>query len=117
MPYRLDAHLGSAPDTVVLGHISAGRTPVLTVTSGHVVRIDTISHQDIDNGMHPVKFFGAAGIPANEVLRDAIDVYPAVDRRPKGAGAHVLTGPIRIEGDEQTVLVAEALRNDRFAKR
>src|SRR5438128_1622634 len=47
----------------------------------------------------PVKFFGAAGIAPNEVLPDAIEIY-AKAPRPKNAGAHVLTGPIFVEGAE-----------------
>ncbi len=42
VPYTVDAYLKSTPDTVVLGHLPAGRKPVLTVKSGQVVRIDTI---------------------------------------------------------------------------
>ena len=86
-PYTVDAHVRSTPDTVVLGELPAGRKPVLTVKSGQTVRIDTISHQGLISGMDPVKFFSAAGIPANEVLKDAADVYPMVGKRPKGAGA------------------------------
>src|SRR5205085_10057178 len=50
----------------------SGRAPVLTLKPGQTVRIDTVSHQGLINGMHPVKFFGDAGIPAKEVLPDAI---------------------------------------------
>src|SRR5437899_11997309 len=49
--------------------------------------------------MDPVKFFGAAGIAPNEVLPDASEIY-AKAPRPKNAGAHVLTGPIFVEGAE-----------------
>jgi acetamidase/formamidase len=97
--YTVDANLRSTPDTVVWGHIPAGRKPVLSIRSGQVVRIDTISHQGITNNMHPEQFFGAAGIAPNEVLRDAVDVYAKVTR-PKDSGAHVLTGPIYVEGAE-----------------
>ena len=72
-----DAHLRSTKDTVVRGHLPAGRKPVLTISSGQVVRIDTVSHQGITR-MDPVKFFGQAGIPASEVLRfrdRAFDIY------------------------------------------
>ena len=62
IPYNVDAHLRSTPDTVVLGHLPAGRKPVLTVRSGQVVRIDTISHQGLTSGMDPVKFFGARAL-------------------------------------------------------
>ena len=67
--------------------------------SGQTVRIDSVSHQGLINGTDPVKFFGAAGIAPGEVLPDAIEIY-AKTPRPKDAGAHVLTGPIAVEGSE-----------------
>src|SRR4029079_14841440 len=91
-----DAYVRSTPETVVRGHLPAGRKPVLTVKSGQTVRIDTISHQGV-TGTDPVTFFGSAGIKPNEVLPDAIDVFNKV-QIPKGAGTHVLTGPIYVEG-------------------
>ena len=96
---QVDAHLRSTPETVVWGYLPAGRAPILTVRSGQTVRIDTVSHQGLINGTDPVKFFGAAGIAPAEVLPDAIEIY-AKTPRPKDAGAHVLTGPIAVEGAE-----------------
>ena len=93
----VDAHVPSNPDTVVWGYLPAGRLPVLTVRSGQTVKIDTVSHQGLINGTDPVQFFGASGVAANEVLPDAIEIYRKAPR-PKDAGAHVLTGPIQIEG-------------------
>jgi len=97
--YRIDAHLPSTPATVVWGYLPAGRPPVLTIRSGQTVKIDTVSHQGLLSGVDPVKFFGAAGIAADEVLPDASEIY-AKAPRPKAAGAHVLTGPIFVEGAE-----------------
>jgi acetamidase/formamidase len=114
VPYTTDAHLRSTPETVVLGHIPAGRKPVLTVKSGQVVRIDTISHQGLNSGMDPVKFFSAGGIPANEVLTDAVDVYPMLAARPKEAGAHVLTGPVYVEGAEPGDMLEVRVRDIDF---
>ena len=71
---NVDAHLRSTPETVVWGYLPAGRAPVLTVRSGQTVRIDTVSHQGLINGTDPVKFFGAAGIAAGEVLPDAVEI-------------------------------------------
>lgn len=96
---QVDAHLRSTPETVVWGYLPAGRAPVLTLRSGQTVRVDTVSHQGLINGTDPVKFFGAAGIAPAEVLPDAIEIY-AKTPRPKDAGAHVLTGPIAVEGAE-----------------
>jgi acetamidase/formamidase len=114
VPYTTDAHVRSTTETVVVGTLPADRKPVLTVKSGQTVRIDTISHQGLNSGIDPVKFFSAAGIPANEVLKDAIDVYPMMAKRPKGAGAHVLTGPIYIEGAEPGDMLEVRVRDIDF---
>jgi acetamidase/formamidase len=92
-----DATLGSTPDTVVWGYISARAPPVLRIKSGATVRVDTLSHQGLLTKDDPVTFFSAAGIKPEEVLQDATDIYKKVPRG-KGLGVHVLTGPIYVEG-------------------
>ena len=92
-----DVTLGSTPNTVVWGYFSARVPPVLRITSGTTVRIDTMSHQGLLTKDDPVTFFGAAGIKPEEVLQDAKDIYRQVPRG-KGLGVHVLTGPIYVEG-------------------
>src|SRR5688500_19471898 len=87
-PYTVDAHLPSTPSTVVWGYIPPGRNPVLTMKSGQTVRIDTLSHQGMAQGVDPVTFFGAGGIQPAQVLKDAIEVYHKVKRTKEG-GAHV----------------------------
>src|SRR5215470_7354431 len=91
-----DATLGSTPDTVVWGYLSARAPPVLRIKSGATVRVDTMSHQGLLTKDDPVTFFSAAGIKPEEVLQDAADIYKNVPRG-KGFGAHVLTGPIYVE--------------------
>jgi acetamidase/formamidase len=93
------ATLGSTPETVVWGYLAADAPPVLTIKSGQIVRIDTISQAGLTTHDDPVTFFGHGGIAATDVLKDVIDIYREV-RRPKGASAHILTGPIAIEGAE-----------------
>jgi acetamidase/formamidase len=97
IPYNIDAHVASTPQTVSWGHLPAGRQPVLRIRSGQTVSIDTVSHQGIINNVDPVQFFAAGGIAAGEVLQDALDIYQKGER-PKDSGAHVLTGPIYVEG-------------------
>src|SRR3977135_1437346 len=92
-----DGSLGSTPDTVVWGYISARVPPVLRIKSGTTVRIDTMSHQGLVTRDDPVTFFGRAGIKPEEVLQDAKDIYAKVPRG-KGLVVHVLTGPIYVEG-------------------
>ena len=89
--------LRSTPETVIWGWIAADRAPVLRVQPGATVRIDTVSHQGINTKDDPVTFFGRAGISPEKVLPDAAEIFQRVQRE-EGAGAHVLTGPIHVEG-------------------
>ncbi|MBI4205353.1 MAG: acetamidase/formamidase family protein [Betaproteobacteria bacterium] len=95
--YPPDATLRSTPETVVWGYIRADRAPVLRIRSGQTVRIDTVTHQGLNTQDDPVTYFGAAGITPAQVLQDARDIYPTL-KREEGAGAHIITGPIYIEG-------------------
>jgi len=94
---RHDAVLRSTPETVLWGHIAADRQPVLRIEPGQAVRIDTVSHQGLTTGQDPIEVFGAGGIAPDDVLQDARDIYLKVGRA-EGAGAHVITGPIHIDG-------------------
>jgi acetamidase/formamidase len=91
-----DAALGSTPDTVVWGYLTARATPVLRIKSGATVRVDTMSHQGLLTKDDPATFFSAGGIKPEDVLADATDIYKKVPRG-KGLGVHVLTGPIYVE--------------------
>ena len=94
-----DATLRSTPETVIWGYFSADLPPALTIKSGQTVKIDTVSHQGLMSKDDPTTFFGSAGIPPDQVLQDAKDIYAKVSRV-KGLSAHVLTGPIYVEGAE-----------------
>jgi len=94
-----DAALRSTPETVSWGWISAQRAPVLRVREEQAVRIDTVSHQGLNTRLDPDAFFARAGIAPDAVLQDAREVYRGVTRA-EGAGAHIVTGPIYIEGAE-----------------
>ena len=94
-----DATLKSTPDTVLWGYIAANLPPALTIKSGQVVEIEALSHQGLTTSKDPEKFFAGYGIPGNEVLADAKNIYAAV-KRPKGAAVHILTGPIYVDGAE-----------------
>jgi acetamidase/formamidase len=95
-----DAALRSTPDTVIWGYFSADLPPALTIKSGQTVKIDTVSHQGLMSKDDPATFFGSVGIPPDQVLQDAKDIYAKVSRV-KGLSAHVLTGPIYVEGAER----------------
>jgi acetamidase/formamidase len=108
----IDAHIESTPANVVWGYIPPARDAVLRVRSGQTVRIDTLSHQPISGGQDPIKFFAAAGISPSPVLQQILAVFNSV-QRPKDAGAHVLTGPIYVEGAEPgDMLEVRVLRVD-----
>jgi acetamidase/formamidase len=94
-----DATLRSTPSTVIWGYLTADLPPALTIKSGQTVKIDTVSHQGLMTKDDPATFFGNAGIPPGEVLQDAKDIYTMVGRV-KGLSAHVLTGPLYVEGTE-----------------
>jgi len=92
-----DATLKSTPETILWGYIAANLPPALTVQSGQVVEIEALSHQGLTTNKDPERFFAGYGIPGNEVLADAKNIYAEV-KRPKGASVHILTGPIYVEG-------------------
>lgn len=95
-------------------HVHWGRlpceadTPVLTVSPGTTVTIDTISHEGIleDQGKDPLCYFGGHGVPPQAVLTDAIAVAAQLARDVHQDGPHVVTGPIRVEGAEVGDLLA-----------
>ena len=94
-----EATLRSTPDTVVWGDITADLPAALQIRSGQTVKIDTVSHQGLLGKEDPATFFATAGIPHEQVLQDAIDIHAKVTRV-KGLSAHVLTGPVYVEGAE-----------------
>jgi acetamidase/formamidase len=94
-----EIRIPSTPATVVRGVIPANVAPIMRVQQGQNVTIDTLSHQGISTGDDPITFFARGGVKSEEVLKDAIDVYGRVKPTP-GMGAHVLTGPIYVEGAE-----------------
>src|SRR3954471_18449291 len=87
-------HLKSTPETVHRGVISPELAPVLTISSGDTVVIDTVSHGGLNDG-DPVAFFAKDGVPESGVLKDAVAI--AKMPRAEGFGGHVLTGPISIK--------------------
>jgi acetamidase/formamidase len=107
------------PDSVTWGWLpSAATRPVLTVGSGDVVCIDTISHEGIleDQGRDPVGFFGRLGIPRAAVLADAIELAGSGLAHDDTAGPHVVLGPIAVrDASPGDILEVETLRLQRRA--
>lgn len=91
--------VASTPQNVVWGRLpNRDRNPVAIVDSGSVVTIDTVSHEGIleDQGKDPRGFFGGFGVPARDVLTDAVDIAARTPH--DGPGPHVVTGPVAVRG-------------------
>ncbi|MGI9257525.1 MAG: acetamidase/formamidase family protein [Gammaproteobacteria bacterium] len=97
-----DYYLESRPENLSWGWIPTDNDPVLTIESGQTVRIDTLSHHGSTQDEDPVEFLGGFGVERDEILQDVIDFWASRPDRPRDGrtGAHVLTGPIEIEGAE-----------------
>ncbi|MBU4464975.1 MAG: acetamidase/formamidase family protein [Actinobacteria bacterium] len=96
-----DHYLPATPATVLWGRLPCETdAPALTIAPGQSVTIDTVSHEGIleDQGKDPRAFFGGHGVPADEVLEDAVDIAASLSRDPAADGPHVVTGPIFVEG-------------------
>ena len=90
----------STPDNVIWGELfTSDSEPILSVESGAVVTIETVSHEGIlpDQG-NTVEFFTSAGIDEADILPDQLAVKEQIERT--APGPHVITGPIYIEGAE-----------------
>lgn len=100
-PIPGDHYLRATPGTVLWGRLPcATDAPVLTIDDGDTVTIDTVSHEGIldDQGGDPVAYFTAHGVPATDVLADAVEIAASVFRDPAADGPHVITGPVFVRG-------------------
>jgi acetamidase/formamidase len=94
-------YVPATPGTVRWG-VLPGRdaAPVATVVSGGLVTMDTVSHEGIleEQGRDPVAWFGRYGVPASDVLLDAVELAGSRLTRRTGAGPHVVVGPVSVAG-------------------
>lgn len=100
-PIRGDHYLASEPDTVSWGWLAnRAATPVLSLSSGQTVTIDTVSHEGIldDQGRDPIRYLSQFGIDRTAVLEDVAAI--AASNIPNGSddGPHIVTGPIHVDG-------------------
>jgi acetamidase/formamidase len=107
-------YVPTTPETARWGSLPNSESkPVLTVPSGSVVVIDTVSHEGVleDQGKDPVKFFGSHGVKADQVLSDAKAIAASnIEHDFVKDGPHVVTGPVAIEGAKAgDVLLVEML--------
>src|ERR1700688_2350930 len=80
-------HLHSSPETCHWGFFEAKLKPVLTIASGDEVTIDTISG-------------GAGVVPDRSRFHFPPDLDEVHARSERMVRAHILTGPVAIEGAE-----------------
>ncbi|MGW1797519.1 acetamidase/formamidase family protein [Streptomyces sp. NPDC001984] len=96
-------YLSSLPEQVRWGYVpSLDIRPVLRMRSGETVTVDTVSHEGLleDQGRDPAAYFKGHGVPADQVLDDAIAIardYTRTTRNFDVDGPHVVTGPIHVE--------------------
>lgn len=102
-PIPGDHYLPTTPDTMLWGRLPcAVDAAVLTIDGGESVTFDTVSHEGLlpDQGSDPLAYFASHGVPAADVLTDAIAVVKGVERNPETDGPHVITGPVHIRRAE-----------------
>ena len=97
-------YVPSTRATIKWGYLSnAADIPVLTVPSGSAVIFDTLSHEGLleDQGRNPLQYFASKGIPANQVLKDAIAITQSdLPHDFAKDGPHIITGPVAVDGAE-----------------
>ena len=77
--------LRATPANCFWGFFDRSRPPVLTVRSGDVVHVETLTHQ--------------AGDAPDLLMDDGVRaVYSGIPPAERGPGVHVMTGPIAVEG-------------------
>lgn len=97
-------HLPARPDTILWGHLDPGAAPVLRISSGDSVEVETLSG-------------GARNLPAAGQPGTALPAHLAViaEKSPE-LGPHMLTGPIHIEGAEPGDRLVVEIEEIRFAQ-
>ena len=104
--YKLDGDhfLPSSLDTITWGHLpNRNSEPVMEITSGETLTVDTVSHEGIldDQGRNPIEYFGEHGVSEDEILEEAKTIAGSdIDHDFDNHGPHVVTGPVAIEGAE-----------------
>ncbi len=107
-------YVPSTPETILWGYLpNANSRPLLTVPSGSTVVFDTLSHEGLleDQGRDAQRYFGAQGVPAQMVLKDAIAITrSSLPHDFAKDGPHIVTGPVAVEGAQPgDVLKVEVL--------
>ena len=94
------------PQTIAWGYYWAATKPVLTVQSGDIVAIQTISG-------NPERL-KEAGLPPDQIPPVLGAVYAEIPQNQRGPGGHLLTGPVAIEGAEPGDVLEVRIRDIRM---
>jgi acetamidase/formamidase len=105
-PRKADHRLAATPKTVCWGFYSAAAPPVLRVRSGDSVEFQTLIVSS------PERLEGAGVKPA-DVEQSLRDIHKQVTD--KGPGAHILTGPVYVEGAEPGDVLEVQIKEIRLA--
>ncbi len=108
---QADHFVPSTPENVSWGWYPIDKEPVVRIRSGETVRINTLTHVGATQDEEPIAYLTALGIEREQIPEDLLDFWASRDRRPReGRSAHVITGPIYVEGaDPGDVLEIEIL--------
>ena len=69
--------------------------------SGETVRVNTLTHAGATQRDEPVGYLRGLGIRRTEIPQDVLDFWESREGRPReGRSAHIITGPIHVEGAE-----------------
>jgi acetamidase/formamidase len=95
-----------SPETLAWGYYWAGAKPVLTVQSGDVVEIQTVSGNPAT--------LEKAGLPVDQIQPELRRLYAEVPQEAKGPGGHLLSGPIAIAGAQPGDVLEVRIREIRL---
>ncbi len=98
--------LKAGPQTLAWGYYWAGAKPVLTVKSGDIVEIQTVSGNP--------QTLERAGLPPDQIQPELRQIYAGIPQENRGPGGHLLTGPIAIEGAEPGDVLEVRIRSIRL---
>ena len=86
-PHGERHQLSASVDNCYWGYIDAAQKPSLTIASGDIVDIETITHH--------------AGDAPDLLMDDGIRaIWDGIPERERGPGVHAMTGPIYVDGAE-----------------
>ena len=98
--------LKAVPQTMAWGYYWAGAKPVLTIHSGDVVEIQTVSGNP--------QTLERAGLPADQIQPELRQIYAQVPPEKRGPGGHLLTGPVAIQGAQPGDVLEVRIRSIRL---